>query len=398
MWNSILLMMERADTAFDLAGLRRLGGGAAEIPPVLQNKSFMNTTGHIFRLTSFGESHGAAIGGVIDGMPAGVGIDVAIVQKELNRRRPGQSVASTLREESDQVEILSGLFGGVTTGMPIGFIVRNEDSRPQDYSGMKDLFRPSHADFTYFKKYGLRDFRGGGRQSARETVARVVAGAFAKAALANLGIGVRAYTSRIGSAALEGGYRFCAEEEVEANIVRCPDAEAAGRMETVVREALGKGDTVGGIVTCVARGCPAGLGSPVFGKLHSELAAAMMSINAAKGFEVGDGFAAAEMLGSECNDPFMPDGKGGIITAANHSGGVQGGVSNGMDITFRVAFKPVPTLKTAQRTVDVHGNAAVVRADGRHDPCVVPRAVPVVEAMAAMVLLDHCLLQRADRI
>lgn len=357
----------------------------------------MNTTGHIFRLTSYGESHGTAVGGVIDGMPAGIRIDETFIQKELDRRRPGQSAISTPRKESDRVEILSGVFEGVTTGMPIGFEVRNENQRSQDYSEMKDLFRPSHADYTYFKKYGLRDYRGGGRQSARETIARVVAGAFAKTALRSLGVEIRAYTSRIGGVCLSGGYRFCTEEEVESNAVRCPDANTADRMEAAVRQALANGDTVGGVVDCVVRGCPVGLGSPVFGKLHSDLAAAEMSINAARGFEIGDGFAAAEKSGSDYNDAFIPDGRGGIATATNHSGGVQGGISNGMDITFRVAFKPVPTLKTEQKTVDISGNPTIIKARGRHDPCVVPRAVPIVEAMVAMVLFDHYLLQRTDR-
>lgn len=357
----------------------------------------MNTIGHIFRLTSFGESHGTAVGGVIDGMPAGVSIDEAYIQKELNRRRPGQSAISTPRKESDTVEILSGIFDGVTTGMPIGFEVRNENQRSQDYSEMKDLFRPSHADFTYLSKYGLRDYRGGGRQSARETIARVVAGAFAKTALRMAGIEVRAYTSQVGDMKLSGDYRFYSEEEVEANAVRCPDAGAAALMEEQVRCALAAGDTVGGVVDCVVRGCPAGLGSPVFGKLHSDLAAAVMSINAARGFEIGEGFGAAAMRGSEYNDAFIPDGQGGIATATNHSGGVQGGISNGMDITFRVAFKPVPTLKSEQKTVDIHGNPAIIKARGRHDPCVVPRAVPIVEAMAAMVVFDHYLLRRTDR-
>lgn len=358
----------------------------------------MNTIGHIFRLTSYGESHGAAIGGVIDGMPAGVEVDEAFIAGELARRRPGQSSISTPRKESDRVEILSGVFEGKTTGMPIGFEVRNENQHSGDYDELKDVFRPSHADFTYFRKYGLRDHRGGGRQSARETIARVVAGAFAKLALRKAGVEIKAYTSQIGGVSLSGGYRFCNAPDVESNIVRCPEKETAERMEAVVRKALAAGDTVGGVVDCVVRGCPVGLGSPVFAKLHSDLASAEMSINAARGFEIGDGFEAAAKHGSEYNDIFEPDGKGGVITSTNHSGGVQGGISNGMDITFRVAFKPVPTLKTEQLTVNTAGEPVVIKARGRHDPCVVPRAVPIVEAMAAMVLLDHLLMQRTDRL
>lgn len=358
----------------------------------------MNTIGTVFRLTSFGESHGVAVGGVIDGMPAGIEVDLDFIQSELNRRRPGQSAISTPRKESDKVEILSGVFEGKTTGTPIGFEVRNENQRSKDYSELKDIFRPSHADFTYYEKYGLRDYRGGGRQSARETIARVVAGAFAKLALHKVGIEMEAYTSQIGAIGISRNYAWYSIEDIEKNAVRCPCADAALSMENEVKRALQDGDTVGGVVSCIIKGCPAGLGEPVFGKFHAALASACMSINAARGFELGDGFDAAAMHGTRYNDPFIPDGNGGITTETNHNGGVLGGITDGNLVTFRVAFKPVPTLKVEQRTVDVDGNPAVIAARGRHDPCVVPRAVPIVEAMAAMVTLDYYLLSRTNRI
>ena len=356
-----------------------------------------NTFGNIFTLTTFGESHGEAVGGVVDGMPAGTEIDLGFIQGELDRRRPGQSAITTSRREADRVELLSGVFEGRATGAPIGFMVRNTNQHSQDYENLRCLFRPSHADFTYYSKYGLRDHRGGGRSSARVTISRCVGGALAKLALRPLGVSVTAFTSQVGDISIGRDYTRYDLAEAERNAVRCPDANTADRMEAAVRQALANGDTVGGVVDCVVRGCPVGLGSPVFGKLHSDLAAAEMSINAARGFEIGDGFAAAEKSGSDYNDAFIPDGRGGIATATNHSGGVQGGISNGMDITFRVAFKPVPTLKTEQKTVDISGNPTIIKARGRHDPCVVPRAVPIVEAMAAMVLFDHYLLQRTDR-
>lgn len=358
----------------------------------------MNTFGRVFRLTSFGESHGVAIGGVIDGMPAGIEVDMEFVQRELDRRRPGQNSLTTPRKESDKVEILSGVFEGRTIGTPIGFEVRNENQRSKDYSELKDVFRPSHADFTYQKKYGFRDYRGGGRQSARETIARVVGGAFAKLALKKTGIEVRAYTSRIGSVGMEREYGWFSTEDVEKNAVRCPNAELAASMENEIKSALTDGDTVGGVVDCVIKGCPVGLGEPVFGKFHAALASAVMSINAARAFELGDGFDAAAMRGTQYNDAFVPDGKGGVATETNHNGGVLGGITSGSGVDFRVAFKPVPTLKVEQSTVDTNGNPTVIAARGRHDPCVVPRAVPIVEAMAAMVTLDYYLLSKTNRI
>ena len=335
---------------------------------------------------------------MIDGMPAGIEVDLDFIQSELDRRRPGQSCLTTPRKEADKVEILSGVFEGMTTGTPIGFEVRNENQRSKDYSELKDVYRPSHADFTYQEKYGLRDYRGGGRQSARETIARVVAGAFAKLALRKVGVEVRAYTSQIGAVALGNEYKWCSVEEIEKNDVRCPDAELAVKMENEIKGALGDGDTMGGIVSCIIKGVPAGLGEPVFGKFHAALAFAVMSINAARGFELGDGFGAAAMRGTQYNDAFVPDGKGGVATETNHNGGVLGGITSGSDVDFRVAFKPVPTLKVEQQTVDIKGNSTVIAARGRHDPCVVPRAVPIVEAMAAMGTLDFYLLSRTNRI
>lgn len=358
----------------------------------------MNTIGKIFRLTSFGESHGAAIGGVIDGMPAGINVDEAFIQRELDRRRPGQSNISTPRKENDELEILSGVFEGKTTGTPIGFEVRNNNQHSDDYANLKDVFRPSHADFTYMQKYGLRDYRGGGRQSARETIARVVAGAFAKLALREVGIEICAYTSQIGNVRMAGKYRLYTQDAVEANAVRCPDNTVAQNMENEVKAARERGDTVGGVIECVIHGCPVGLGSPVFAKLHAELAAAEMSINAARGFELGEGFASASKLGSEYNDEFTTNDKGEIITKTNNNGGVLGGISNGMDINFRVAFKPIPTLLMEQNTVDIAGNHITIKAHGRHDACVVPRAVPIVEAMAAIVVFDHYLLRKTDTV
>ena len=351
-----------------------------------------NTFGHRFTLTTFGESHGAAIGGVVDGMPAGIGIDLAFIQQELNRRRPGQSKITTSRQEPDQVELLSGVFEGRSTGCPIGFIVRNENQHSQDYENMRTVYRPSHADFTYQTKYGLRDHRGGGRSSARITISRVVAGALAKLVLRHRGISIRAYTSQVGDIALDRDYHRYDLSLTETNSVRCPDPEKAAQMEQLISRVKAEGDTIGGIVTCVISGCPAGLGEPEFGKLHAELGSAMLSINAVKGFEYGDGFGFATQRGSQVNDRFVSHGDGSITTATNHSGGIQGGISNGEDIYFRVAFKPVATLLRPQETVDMEGNATTLTARGRHDPCVLPRAVPVVEAMAAMVVLDHLLL------
>lgn len=355
----------------------------------------MNSFGTIFRLTSFGESHGAAIGGVIDGMPVGITVDEAFLQKELDRRRPGQSALTTSRKEGDRVELLSGIFEGRTTGCPIGFIIRNENQLSKDYDNLKDIYRPSHADYTYAQKYGIRDYRGGGRTSARETVARVVAGAFAKMALQQLGIQVTAYTSQVGNIVVEKAYQEMDLTAAERNAVRCPDMRKAEQMSVLIQEVKADGDTVGGVITGVITGCPVGLGAPVFNKLHADLGAAMLGINAVKGFEYGEGFAGSSWRGSQQNDIFVPKEGGGITTLTNHSGGIQGGLSNGQDIVFRVAFKPVATQLREQPTVDVHGNVTSVTARGRHDPCVLPRAVPIVEAMAAMVVLDHYLLHQA---
>ena len=357
----------------------------------------MNSFGTIFRLTTFGESHGEAIGGVVDGMPAGIDIDMDFIQGELNRRRPGQSKITTSRNEPDQVELLSGVFEGKSTGCPIGFIVRNTNQHSQDYENMRCLFRPSHADYTYHQKYGIRDHRGGGRSSARITISRCVGGALAKLALRQQGISIQAYTSQVGDIALERDYRLYDLSLTESNAVRCPDPEKAAQMEQLITQVKAEGDTIGGIITCVIKGCPAGLGEPEFGKLHATLGAAMLSINAVKGFEYGEGFSGVTARGSEQNDVFRTvDGK--VTTLTNHSGGIQGGISNGQDIYFRVAFKPVATLLKQQDTVDLEGNPTTLTARGRHDPCVLPRAVPVVEAMAAMTIWDHFLLDNATKI
>ena len=353
----------------------------------------MNTFGHIFRLTTFGESHGEAVGGVVDGMPAGIDIDIDFIQQELNRRRPGQSSITTSRQEADQIELLSGVFEGKSTGCPIGFIVRNTNQHSQDYENMRCLFRPSHADYTYFQKYGIRDHRGGGRSSARITISRCVGGALAKLVLKQLGISVQAYTSQVGNIALERDYKLYDLSQTETNAVRCPDPEKAAQMEALIAEVKSEGDTIGGIITCVIKGCPVGLGEPEFDKLHAALGSAMLSINAVKGFEYGEGFEGVTAKGSEQNDIFTVT-NGQITTATNHSGGIQGGISNGQDIYFRVAFKPVATILSEQATVDKEGNPTRFTAKGRHDPCVLPRAVPVVEAMAAMTILDHYLQDR----
>ncbi len=358
----------------------------------------MNTIGSLFRLTSFGESHGAGIGGVIDGMPSGIEVDMSFIQSELARRKPGQSNLTTARNEADEVELLSGVFEGKTTGTPIGFLVRNTNQHSQDYENLRSVFRPSHADFTYEHKYSIRDYRGGGRSSARETISRVVAGAFAKLALRQLGISINAYTQQVGDIVLSGTYLDYDLSRTEQNAVRCPDEKVAAEMAQLIMKVKGEGDTVGGVIACVIKGCPIGLGEPVYDKLQAKLGAAMLSINAVKGFEYGLGFAGASGRGSKQNDVFEPDGKGGIMTRTNNSGGIQGGISNGQDIYFRVAFKPVATLLREQETVDVNGNATTLTARGRHDACVLPRAVPVVEAMAAMTILDAYLLSKSTRI
>lgn len=344
-----------------------------------------NSFGTIFKLTTFGESHGTAIGGIIDGCPAGISIDFEAVQKEMVRRKPGQSAIVTQRKEEDEVKFLSGIFEGKTTGTPIGFIIENKDYKPKDYSHLKDLYRPSHADFTYEKKYGIRDYRGGGRSSARETACRVVAGAIAKQLLSK--IKINAFVSSVGDVFINKPYQELDFALTENNPVRCPDMETAQKMENLIRKTRKKGDTVGGTITCVAQNVPVGLGSPVFDKLHAQLGKAMLSINAVKGFEYGSGFCGAKMKGSEHNDLFNSDGS----TKTNLSGGIQGGISNGMDIYFRVAFKPVATLMQTQQTIDTKGNPTEFKGQGRHDPCVVPRAVPIVEAMTALVLADFYL-------
>lgn len=337
------------------------------------------------------------MGGVIDGMPAGVTIDMDFIQSELDRRRPGQSHITTSRNEQDKVELLSGVFEGKSTGTPIGFLVRNTNQHSSDYDHLRTLFRPSHADYTYYHKYGIRDHRGGGRSSARVTIARCVGGALAKLALRQLGVNITAYTSQVGDICLDKDYRKYDLSHTEGNIVRCPDAEKARLMEELISRVKAEGDTIGGVITCVIKGCPAGLGEPEFCKLHAQLGAAMLGINAVKGFEYGEGFDSATQRGSLLNDPFTHE-EGHIHTKTNHSGGIQGGISNGEDIYFRVAFKPVATIMKSQETIDTAGNATTFTAHGRHDPCVLPRAVPIVEAMAAMVILDNYLLNNSARL
>ena len=356
-----------------------------------------NTFGNIFTLTSFGESHGEAVGGVIDGFPAGIDIDMDFIQSELDRRRPGQSHITTNRNEADKVELSSGVFEGKSTGCPIGFVVHNSNQHSQDYEKMRSLFRPSHADYTYYNKYGVRDYRGGGRSSARITISRCVGGALAKLALKQLGISVQAYTSQVGDIALERDYQQYNLENTESNLVRCPDEVKAKQMEELITKVKSEGDTIGGIITCVIKGCPVGLGEPEFGKLHAQLGSAILGINAVKGFEYGEGFAGVTKRGSQQNDVFVNE-NGHIKTKTNHSGGIQGGISNGEDIYFRVAFKPVATLLMEQDTVDKESNATTIYAHGRHDPCVLPRAVPIIESMAAMVILDNYLLNKTTKL
>lgn len=348
----------------------------------------MNSIGKLYRLTTFGESHGEAIGGVIDGCLPGIELNFEQIQYELDRRKPGQSKIVTQRKESDTVKFLSGIFEGKTTGASIGFIIPNENQKSKDYSHIKDVFRPSHADFTYEKKYGIRDYRGGGRSSARETANWVVAGAVAKQILS--GIEINAYVSSVGGLFLEKPYQALDFSKTESNIVRCPDEEVAEKMIEKIQEVRKEGDTIGGTITCVLKNVPIGLGEPVFDKLHARLGQAMLGINAVKGFEYGSGFCGSRMKGSKHNDLFNPDG----TTKSNLSGGIQGGISNGMDIYFRVAFKPVATLMQEQETINSRGEMVQMQGKGRHDPCVVPRAVPIVEALAAMVLLDFVLLNK----
>jgi len=356
-----------------------------------------NTYGQLFRITTFGESHGRAIGLILDGCPAGLEVDETFVQQELARRRPGQSKIVTQRKEADKVEFLSGIFEGTTTGTPISMVIYNADARSKDYSHIADKFRPSHADYTYHAKWGRRDYRGGGRSSARETAARVAGGAIAKILLQHYGIDIKAYVSQVGHLKLKKSYQELDLRETESNPVRCPDKAMAQQMETYIKEVRKAGDTVGGVVNAVITGCPPGLGEPAFGKLHADLAKAMLSINACKGFEYGSGFDGVHMRGSEHNDLFRTEGDR-VVTDTNYSGGIQGGISNGMDIYFRLAFKPVATIVTAQNSVNESGENVTVEGKGRHDPCVVPRAVPIVEAMAALTLADHLLRQRSARI
>jgi len=356
-----------------------------------------NTFGNLFKITTFGESHGKAIGVILDGCPAGLEIDFDFIQNEMARRRPGQSAIVTQRKEGDQVEILSGIFEGKTTGTPISMVIFNQDQRSKDYSHIADKFRPSHADFTYQKKYGRRDYRGGGRSSARETAARVAAGAIAKLFLKKNGITIHGYVSQVGKISISKNYQEFDFSNIEKNDVRCPDLEVANEMIDLIKQTKKKGDTIGGVVSAVIQGCPVGLGEPVFDKLHADLAKAMLSINACKGFEYGSGFAGAEMYGSDHNDSFE-NKDGNIITTSNFSGGVQGGISNGMDIYFRTAFKPVATIIPSQDSVNEAGEKVEVQGKGRHDPCVVPRAVPIVEAMAALVIADFLLRRKSDSI
>ena len=351
-----------------------------------------NSFGTVFKLTTFGESHGEAIGGIIDGCPAGVSIDFDAIEAEMQRRKPGQSAIVTQRKESDSVKFLSGIFEGKTTGTPIGFVIDNTNQKSGDYSHIKDTYRPSHADYKYDQKYGHRDYRGGGRSSARETACRVVAGAIAKQLLK--GVAITAYVSSVGELTLDKPYSALDFNKIETNPVRCADPELATQMEAYIKDIRKQGDTVGGTITCVLQNVPKGLGEPVFDKLHADLGKAMLSINAVKGFEYGSGFAGTQLKGSEHNDRFNPDGS----TQTNYSGGVQGGISNGADIYFKVAFKPVATLMQTQETINNLGEVVAMKGKGRHDPCVVPRAVPIVEAMAALVLADFYLRSRLSKL
>ncbi|MGB0391863.1 MAG: chorismate synthase [Salibacteraceae bacterium] len=356
-----------------------------------------NSFGKIFKLTTYGESHGVGIGGIIDGCPAGVEIDLAAIQSELDRRKPGQSVISTPRKESDLVEFYSGIFEGKTTGTPIGFFIKNKDQRSKDYSELKKSYRPSHADFTYESKYGFRDFRGGGRSSARETACRVVAGAIAKQVLRLKGIEIAGFTKKIGKIELSGSVSLSEIKQLCENPVRCPNTEVASKMETEILDAKANGDSLGGVIHCEIHGVKPGLGEPVFEKFNAQLAHAMFGINAVKGFEIGSGFEGCSERGSLQNDPFKIE-NGSIVTTTNNSGGIQGGISNGAAITFNVAFKPVATVSKSQSTVSIAGEDVMIKATGRHDPCVVPRAIPIVESMAALVTLDLLLRSKTNRI
>lgn len=361
-----------------------------------------NTFGTIFRLTTFGESHGVALGGIIDGCPAGLEIDFDFVKSELQRRKPGQSRITTQRKEEDEVRFLSGIFEGKTTGHPIGFTIENTNQKSNDYEHIKDAYRPSHADFTYQEKYGIRDYRGGGRSSARETACRIVGGAIAKIYLKQLNISVQAYVSQVGHIKLEKKYQDLDLSKTEESIIRCPDAATAYKMVSYIEDIRKEGDTIGGIVSCLVKGTPIGLGEPVFDKLHADIGKAMLSINAVKGFEYGEGFNSINFKGSELNDVFVNQSQTTnlkqLSTLTNHSGGIQGGISNGQDIYFNVAFKPVATIMQDQQSVDKDGNETIVKGKGRHDPCVLPRAVPIVESMAALVLVDYILRNKTSKL
>ena len=361
-----------------------------------------NTFGTLFKLTTFGESHGVALGGIIDGCPAGLEIDLEFVKSELQRRKPGQSHITTQRKEEDEVKFLSGIFEGKTTGHPIGFTIENTNQKPTDYEHIKDTFRPSHADYTYQEKYGIRDYRGGGRSSARETACRIVGGAIAKLYLKHLNVSIQAYVSQVGNIKLEKTYQELDLSKTEESIIRCPDAATAYKMVSYIEDIRKEGDTIGGIVSCVINGTPIGLGEPVFDKLHADLGKAMLSINAVKGFEYGEGFNSINFKGSELNDGFVSssevENNKKITTSTNHSGGIQGGISNGQDIYFNVAFKPVATIMQDQQSVNKDGIETVVKGKGRHDPCVLPRAVPIVESMAALVIADFALRNRTSKL
>lgn len=356
-----------------------------------------NTFGKLFKITTFGESHGKALGAIVEGCPAGLVLDEEKIRHEMQRRKPGQSKITTQRKEEDEIELLSGVFEGKTTGTPIGIVIPNSDQKSKDYSHISDKFRPSHADFTYFEKYGIRDYRGGGRSSARETAARVAGGAIAKQFLATKGIQVQAYVSQVGDLTLSKSYKELNLDLAEENIVRCPDPEMAEQMISLIDSVRLDRDTIGGVVSCVISNCPPGLGEPVFDRLHAELGKAMLSINAVKGFEYGSGFEGVKMRGSQHNDALVNEG-GKIKTTTNHSGGIQGGISNGEDIYFRVAFKPVATIMQDQESINEAGEPVTVSGKGRHDPCVVPRAVPIVEAMAALVIADYLLLSKTNKL
>lgn len=356
-----------------------------------------NSFGRLFRITTFGESHGKALGAIVEGCPAGLEIDEEKIRLEMQRRKPGQSKITTQRKEEDEIEILSGVFEGKATGTPIGIVIKNADQKSKDYSHIADKFRPSHADYTYFEKYGIRDYRGGGRSSARETAARVAGGAIAKQFLATKGIQIQAYVSQVGDLTLQKPYPLLNLDLAENNIVRCPDPEMADQMIALIDSVRLERDTIGGVVSCVIKNCPPGLGEPVFDRLHAELGKAMLSINAVKGFEYGSGFEGVKMRGSQHNDAIVNEA-GKIHTTTNHSGGIQGGISNGEDIYFRVAFKPVATIMQDQESVNEAGEAVTVSGKGRHDPCVVPRAVPIVEAMAALVLADFLLISKTNKL